>query len=200
MKSTIFYSIIIILLAFSCQSEHVDDLSLNTCEDNFREYFNDSLAYRTFRTDKFIDHLPKKCSNFKMYPPENYNDSIYYPYFYMLLYAFEENFIDFENINAKDEYYRFTIKPCFRKPYYIKIEKKNNKSYYTAKLTDGDGGYFTGTLTTSISKVFGDSLIDNVSKYAGIDVGCKRSNLRVKANRFGNKKDDNDYEIKGRSN
>jgi hypothetical protein len=99
-----------------------------------------------------------------MYPPENYNDTIYYPYFYMLLYAFEEDFIDFDNINATDEYYRFTVKPCFRKPYYIKIEKKNNKTYYTAKLTDGDGGYFTGTLTTSITKVFSDSLIDNVSK------------------------------------
>jgi hypothetical protein len=164
MKRTIIYSIVIAIFVLSCQSEEIDNLTVSTCEDNLREYFDDSLAYRIFRTDKFLAHLPKNCSNFKMYPPENYNDTIYYPYFYMLLYAFEEDFIDFDNINATDEYYRFTVKPCFRKPYYIKIEKKNNKTYYTAKLTDGDGGYFTGTLTTSITKVFSDSLIDNVSK------------------------------------
>ena len=40
-------------------------------------------------------------------------------------------------------------------------------------------------------------LIDKVSKYAGIDVGFKRSNIKVTPNRFSNKRDDNEFEIKG---
>ena len=80
------------------------------------------------------------------------------------IYAFEEPYIDSTNLAKDKSWLRITVDPCFRTPYCIILEKKNNKSYLTTKVTDGQGGYYTGKLVFSLTEIFSDSLYNVVSK------------------------------------
>jgi hypothetical protein len=161
----IIFLILLIAIEINCQNQMTEKIRKPCISDSvFRNYFQDSIAYNDFFTKSFLKQISKKCGASHLKTPENYDDSLYLPIFYMLLYAFEEEYINFNKPDNNAELYRFSVKPCFRKPYCIKLEKKNNKTYYTVKLTDGDGGYFTGTLTNSITKIYDDSLINCVSQ------------------------------------
>lgn len=77
--------------------------------------------------------------------------------------AFEEDYIDTVMINPEKQWFRITVDPCFRIPYCLILEKTNNKSILTLKMTDGYGGYYSGYLNFVSSLQDSDSLYNSIS-------------------------------------
>jgi hypothetical protein len=130
-------------------------------EEQKWNYFQDSIAHRMYngrfgKGDSINDFEVFSRIMFKDIKSKNKFDP--------LIYAFEEPYIDTTKIDSTKFWFRISIAPCFRKPICLVVEKKNNKTNVTAKMTDGDGGYLTGLLDFSITKTFTDSVYNDISK------------------------------------
>ncbi len=170
--------IILTILFVSCKdtSQKIDKPKGWT-EEQKRQYFSDSIAYRygfgqiaedstkTF-TYFFQTHYPeiKTLYSFDAFP-----------------YAFEEEYVDTSKIDSSKHWFRVTVHPCFRLPYCFIVEKRGRKSFLTTKITDGDGGYHTGVLLMTMKLSFADTLYDNIVKHlnsldfwkVGMDTTCQ---------------------------
>ena len=121
------------------------------------KYFQDSIAHRNCN---FSD-----CSGLNNF--YNFSNAmlghvkaknIHNPF----IYAFEEPYIDTTQIDTSKSWFRIVVMPCFRKPYCLTIEKKNSRTFLSAKLTNGDGGYFPGLLDISTTSTYSDTIYNDL--------------------------------------
>jgi hypothetical protein len=146
------------LTIFSCDSR--DKLVVRT-EEEKRNYFQDSIANRMYN-----GRLGKgdSLNDFTIFAREMLADRKSKNVINPIIYALEENYIDTTDIKGDKCWFRLTVDPTFRIPYCLVVEKKNRRTYLTAKMTDGRGGYYSGKLDFSVTKVFPDTLYDNLSR------------------------------------
>ena len=71
--------------------------------------------------------------------------------------------MDTTKIDSTRHWFRIIVRPCFRRPYCLTVEKKYNKSILTSKITNGDGGYHTGVLIATMTFPFSDTLYNNIA-------------------------------------
>jgi len=156
--------ILILLIAFttfySCK-KNASNKNLTWTENQKRKYFQDSIAFRNgwgyYSGDSSLNNF---CVFMDHFYPKLIAKNKYIPF----VYAFEEPYIDYTNIDKSKNWFRIIIDPCWRIPVCITLEKRNNLTYLTTKITNGHGGYCTGTLLLTLTKVFPDTLYDNISK------------------------------------
>ena len=157
----------IALTAPSCKEDSKpDDKSqkqkTTRTEDQKRKYFANTDSLRA--DDGWRNGRQDSTHTFAYFMRTNYPDikakNIADPF----IYAFEENYIDTTSIDSTVNWLRISVAPCFRRPYCLVVEKKFDKTYLTAKMTDGDGGYYWGHLDITTTKIFSDTLYNNISK------------------------------------
>jgi hypothetical protein len=156
----IFFLIVCIsLLFFSCH--RVSDKPVNNWTENQkRQYFQDSIA---FRYGWGTVNSKGNLNDFSVFMDSMYPESRAKNKYNPFVYAFEEPYIDTTNIDPSKYWIRIIIDPCWRIPVCITLEKRNKLSYLSTKITNGQGGYYTGLLLLTITKVFPDTLYDNIS-------------------------------------
>lgn len=157
---------IISLTLASCNDYKTSDDILQPTKSAWSEerkwtYFQDSIAYRIYNGRQ---GAADSLNDFEVFSRIMFADIKAKNKFDPFIYAFEEPYVDTTKIAANKSWFRITVAPCFRKPYCLVAEKINNRTYVTAKMTDGDGGYFTGLLEFSTIKTFTDSIYNDISK------------------------------------
>ena len=167
MKKRIYIILTILSLTFaSCKDNKTSDdkfqlTKLGWTEEQKWAYFQDSIAHRMYNGRHGAGD---SLNDFEVFSRIMFADIKAKNKFDPFIYAFEEPYIDTTKIGANKFWFRITVAPCFRKPYCLIAEKKNNRTYVTAKMTDGDGGYLTGLLDFSTTKTFADTIYNDISK------------------------------------
>jgi hypothetical protein len=124
-----------------------------------RKYFQDSLAFRLCNRDSckglnsFVNFSNSFLSHIKAKNIQN-----------PVIYAMEEPYIDTTCIDSNQSWFRIIVMPISNKPYCLVIEKKNNRTYLTTKVTNGAAGYFPGLLDISVTSIYSDSVYNNFSR------------------------------------
>lgn len=144
----------------SCTNKSHDNCQ-NWSESQKRKYFQDSIAYR-YSSGKV--NSPKKLWNFTVFMDSLYHEIKAKNKYNPLVYAFEETYIDTSKIDSSKYWIRMIIDPCWRIPFCITLEKKNDRTYITSKITNGQGGYYSGVLLYSCTKIYSDTLYNSISK------------------------------------
>jgi len=129
-------------------------------QDSIKQYFKDSIAYRQYNGQLGSGDSLNNFDTFSRYiltdiKAKNISDPF--------ILAFEENYIDTSRIEAGKQWFRITVDPVFRIPYCLILEKVNNKSILTLKMTDGYGGYYSGYLNFTSSATDSGSLYNSIS-------------------------------------
>lgn len=129
-------------------------------EEEKWKYFQDSIAHK-WHSQR---HRPQDSLNdFEIFSRVMFADlnakNKTDPY----IYAFEEHYIDTTTIDTNKFWFRIVVTPSFRNPYCIVIEKKNRRTYITAKMTDGDGRGLTGLLLFAVTNTLPDSVYNDIS-------------------------------------
>jgi hypothetical protein len=81
-----------------------------------------------------------------------------------LPYALEEEYIDTTRVDSSREWVRFIVFPFLDLPYSLVLERNAERTYLTAKLTDGKGRYSTGQLILTSKYELRDSLAESIFK------------------------------------
>ncbi len=136
---------------------------LSWTEKQKRKYFTDSIATKIYNGRYGMKNNKDSLNDFDVFSRIMFSDikakNIQDPF----IYAFEEPYIDTTQIDSNVCWFRITINPCFRVPYCLIVEKKLNKTYLTAKMTNGHGGYHCGTLDITTTRIFSDTFYTNIS-------------------------------------
>jgi hypothetical protein len=156
------YIFLVGIVAISCQLkvEQVDKLNEWTEEQNRRDFIDSFSRLDGFGLYEAGDTVQTFANFFKSRYPNVKARNAYdaFPY------ALEEEYIDTTTIDTTRHWFRIIVRPCFRNPYCLTVEKKFGKTFLTTKITDGSGGYETGNLVITMKFPFGDSLYDNLVK------------------------------------
>lgn len=160
------YSLVIIcFIILSCEQKtnnKIGSVEKPTWTDKqIKTYFADSIAYRMYN-GRFLEQKDS-LNDFEVFSrtilhnikAKNIDDP--------LIIALDEPYIDTTKIDSLKSWIRFSVNPCFRRPYCLIVEKKYNKTFITSKVSDGNGGYFTGLLLFSITNILSDSVYNNIS-------------------------------------
>lgn len=141
---------ILLIVSLSCSNNNNE-----WTENQKRAYFEDSIAFRLYNSKD-----GKTLNNFVFFMdslyPENNAINKHCPY----VYAFEEPYFDPNNFDNTINLIRIIMVSCWDIPMCVTLEKKNNKTILTSKITNGDGGYYCGTLLSSFMKIYPDTLYD----------------------------------------
>ena len=171
MKKLFFITLIFFIAIsamFSCR-EKTKQNKPNWTENQKRKYFNDSIAFRYCNGLRMNHYHERSTNDIVLNNFAFFMDSLYpeikainkqLPF----IYAFEEPYIDNSKIDSSKNWIRMILDPCWRIPCCITIEKKNDRTYLTSKITNGLGGYYSGLLLSSFTKVYSDTLYDHISK------------------------------------
>jgi hypothetical protein len=129
--------------------------------ERIRKYFIDSIALRNgngkFGNGDSLNDFDKFSKTFfSDIKAKNINDP--------LIYAFNESYIDTTRIDKNQEWLRITVDPCFDIPYCIIVEKVNNRTKLTIKMTNGYGCYYSGYLNFFNSQFLTDTAFSNISQ------------------------------------
>jgi hypothetical protein len=152
----IYFPIILFFLLSNCslQKQHADEVKIVNQDSAARKFFEDSVAgldIFEYPEEKFTRFLSRFYPNLKAKKPTS------------IIYAFEEPFVDTTYINPSTKWFRITVDPCFRLPYCFVLEKVNDKSTMTLKITNGFGCQYPGILSSTTKFVNAKNLYDSVS-------------------------------------
>jgi hypothetical protein len=165
----LFYCVLfatICLITQSCNDNNktidkIQSIKYNWTEDQKRKYFQDSVY---ILNPNFGGESGDSINVFEVFARNMFADikskNIYNPY----IYALEEPYIDSTKIDSGKFWFRIVVEPTFSQPYCLVVEKKANRTYLTAKMTDGKAGYYTGQLEFVCTKTFGDTMYNYISK------------------------------------
>ncbi len=152
---------VLLLVVFACDSpsEIKSDVIGEWSEEQKRQYFKDSIAYRMYNGRHLeqsvelnnVDHFLSQAYGFQN--EEFFNASI--------LYALEEPFLDTNELIERT-FLRITVDPTFLIPYCVILEQTSKGDILKAKMTDGYGGYFSGCLEITVQKNVSDSLVNAI--------------------------------------
>lgn len=154
-------ALIIITLAAlaACKNKHKDKLNSKPwTEEQKHKFYADNLSGQ----DNYFSGGDTSI-NFVSFMDEQYPELKAKNKYDPFIYALEEFYIDTTRIDTAKHWIRITVEPCFRKPYCLILEKKDDKSILTTKITSGDGGYYPGVLIATTRFQFGDTLYDAIS-------------------------------------
>lgn len=165
----IYLVLIMLTLLAGCQpikeKKEKPILTLAWTEQQKRNYFLEHYAYNYGDIDQPLpsDTVPSREQFFKLHFPgkrHGYNDPF--------LYAMEEDFVDtVTSFDTSRRWIRIACVESFGTPYCLILEKKNARTYLTAKCTDVSLGAYPGQLTTSITRCFNGSGFDSICKQFG---------------------------------
>jgi hypothetical protein len=129
-------------------------------EEQKRKIYTDSFAF----TDRDFPDRRDNTASFEAFMNKHYPDLKAKNKYDAFIYALEEPYVDTTKIDTSKHWFRLTVRPVFRKPYCLIVEKQGDKSFLTTKITNGDGGYNTGTLAVQMKFQYRDTLYNNLIK------------------------------------
>lgn len=156
--------IFIIVINSACTERKKNQSNLNPVrqgltEQQKRKIFADSLAF----TDQSFPYGTDSPSIFEQFIKNHYPELKAVNSNDPFIYALEEHYVDTTQIDSSAKWLRITVKPCFRLPYSIVLDKTSERVYLITKATNGSGCYNTGTLAYMSKLPFDDSVYFNVS-------------------------------------
>ena len=128
-QSNILLSLILLLVFSSCSNNNNE-----WTENQKRAYFEDSIAFRLFSYQN-----SKTLNSFKFFMDSLYSENKAINKYCPFVYAFEEPYFDPHEVDDKMKLIRVIITPCWDVPMCVTIEKKNDKTILTSKITNGQG-------------------------------------------------------------
>lgn len=154
-----------IILCFPQCSETTKDNSTVTkasswTEEQKRKHFAQYFAFRYgwgdgyFQNDTGETFLHFLNTQYPEVKSNRFHDAF--------LYALEEPYIDTARIDTAKHWLRLVITESFSNPYCLVLEKRNGKTYFTTKVTDGIGGQYTGNLRLAWTQTYPESIYDSV--------------------------------------
>lgn len=163
MKTLINIAIFIFIFSSCKQTENktvVADTSKKWTENAIKKYFRDSIAHRMYNGQMGQGDSLNNFDKFSKYiladiKAKNIDDPF--------ILGFDENYIDTTKIDSSKKWFRISVNPCFRIPYCLIIEKFDNTSNLTLKMTDGHGGYYSGFVNFVSTQQDTDSLYSVIS-------------------------------------
>lgn len=123
--------ILFFLLAPSCKQAKNSDKKYNWSEQEIKQYFIDSIALGNGNYDN-----PDSLNKFSFFMKTFYNNSKAVNYWDEFVYALDEPYVDKSNIDINKKWFRLIVKPTFSNPYCITLDKINEDTKVTLKMTN----------------------------------------------------------------